>query len=379
MSSGNAAGAITISGENVLTLSGGGKAGAITLKNGNATDKTTLVVTSKDGAPLTELGAISGDTTGGSASNNSVQIVGKTKVTGTISNIEDLEIGSELEVTDNVTVQNLKSLASKGVALKMEGKVLTVSKEANFAGDITAETATFSQDSKDPKNGEYDTKLGGNNTIGTLDIKGHGLINNGGTTKVTKTMTVAQDKSITVAQGATLDAKHITLTAKNQGATQLIVGQDSKTVQNTAGHDVAIGSSTGYLVANTMQLNGGDLIADPDFGGAASIVSVAGFGAANTDVTKNAGTIDGKAIALQNSILAVGVKKEDKTLEKLQELFADYLDPRTGSLVSEGYGSIMYVAKNVTVDSTNGKGKLIIDPKRGLEKYNKDMDTQSGY
>ncbi|MDO4676384.1 MAG: autotransporter outer membrane beta-barrel domain-containing protein, partial [Anaerobiospirillum succiniciproducens] len=373
VSSGNAAGAITISGQNVLTLSGGGKAGAITLNNGNTTDKTTLVVTSKDGAPLTELGAISGETSG---TNNAVQIVGKTKVTGEIKDIIDLEIGSELEVTANVTVKNLKSLASKGVALKMEGKDLTVSEEANFAGDITAKTATFSQASKDPKNGDYDTKLGGNNTIGTLDIKGHGLINNGGTTKVTETMTVAQDKSITVAQGATLDAKHITLAAKNQGATQLIVGQDSKTVKNTNNIDVAIGSSTGYLVANTMQLNGGDLIADPDFGGAASIVSVAGFGAANTDLTKNAGTIDGKAIALQNSILAVGVEKNDKTLEKLQELFADYLDPRTGSLISEGYGSIMYVAKNVTVDGNNGK--LIIDPKRGLEKYNKDLGNTGG-
>ena len=30
------------------------------------------------------------------------------------------------------------------------------------------------------------------------------------------------------------------------------------------------------------------------------------------------------------------------------------------------------------MSGTNGKGKLIIDPKRGLEKYNKDMDTQSG-
>ena len=373
VSSGNAAGAVTLESGNYLTLSGGGKAGAITIKNGTDKDnKTTLVISSKDGAPVTELGAISGNATGGAATNNAVQIVGKTKVTGEIKDIEDLEIGSELEVTNNVTVKNLKSLASKGVALKMEGKVLTVSEEANFAGDITAKTATFSQASKDPKKGEYDTKLGGNNTIGTLDIKGHGLINNGGTTKVTETMTVAQDKSITVAQGATLDAKHITLTQKTgNNATQLIVGQDSKTVKNSNDIEVAIGSSTGYLVANTVKLNGGDLIADPDFGGAASIVSVAGFGDATTDVRKNAGTIDGKAIALQNSILAVGVEKSDKTLEKLQELFADYLDPKTGSLSSEGYGSIMYVAKNVTVDGNNGK--LIIDPKRGLEKYKKDV------
>lgn len=375
VSSGNAAGAITISGENVLTLSGGGKAGAITLKNGNATDKTTLVVTSKDDSPVTELGAISGENSG---TNNAVQIVGKTKVTGTISNIVDLEIGSELEVTDNVTVTNLKSLASKGVALKMDGKELTVSGEANFAGDITAKTATFSKTGAKPTEGDYDAKLGGNNTIGTLNIAGHGMINNAGTTKVTEKLTVASGNSITVAQSATLDAKHIDLTAKGTATTntQLIVGQDSQTVKKN-GIDIAIGSSTGYLVANTVKLNGGDLIADPDFGGAASIVSVAGFGDATFDTTNgSAGTVDGKAIALQNSILAVGVEKSDKTLEKLQELFADYLDPRTSSLSSEGYGSIMYVAKNVIVDGT--KGKLIIDPKRGLEKYNKDMDANKG-
>lgn len=376
VSKGTAAGDVTLDSGNYLTLSGGGKAGAITIKNSTDKDnKTTLVISSKDGAPLTELGAIAGE---GTPTNNAVQIVGKTKVTGTITNIVDLEIGSELEVTDNVTVQNLKSLASKGVTLKMDGKNLTVSGEANFAGDITAKNATFQQATAKPTEGDYDAKLGGNNTIEKLSFSGHGMINNGGTTKVTDTLTVEDKKSVTVAQGATLDAKHITLTQKTGAGndnTQLIVGQDSKTVKKDK-IDIAIGSSTGYLVANTMQLNGGDLIADPDFGGAASIVSVAGFGAANTDLTKNAGTLDGKAIALQNSILAVGVKKEDKTLEKLQELFADYLDPRTGSLSSEGYGSIMYVAKNVTVDGTNGK--LIIDPKRGLDKYNKDMTAGTG-
>ena len=372
VSKGDAAGAVTLESGNYLTLSGGGKAGAITIKNGTDKDnKTTLIISSKDGAPVTELGAIAGEST---KSNNAVQIVGKTKVTGTISNIEDLEIGSELEVTDNVTVQNLKSLASKGVTLKMDGKNLTVSGEANFAGDITAKNATFSKTGANTTEGDYDAKLGGNNTIETLSFTGHGMINNGGTTKVTDTLTVADKKSVTVAQGATLDAKHITLTQKTGSGndnTQLIVGQDSRTAKKN-GIDIAIGSSTGYLVANTMQLNGGDLIADPDFGGAASIVSVAGFGEATFDTAKgSAGTVDGKAIALQNSILAVGVEKSDKTLEKLQELFADYLDPRTGSLISEGYGSIMYVAKNVTVDGADSK--LIIDSKRGLEKYNKDV------
>ncbi|MDY2798884.1 MAG: autotransporter outer membrane beta-barrel domain-containing protein [Anaerobiospirillum succiniciproducens] len=373
VSKSDAAANVSLESGNFLTLSGGGKAGTISLKNGTDKDnKTTLVISSKDGAPVTELAGIAGQNgSSPAAADNAVQILGKTKVTGEIKDIVDLEIGSELEVTANVTVKNLKSLASKGVTLKMDGKDLTVSGEANFAGDITAKTASFSKTGAKPEDGNYDAKLGGNNTIGTLNIAGHGMINNGGTTKVTETMTVAAGKTVTVAQSATLDAKHITLTQNTgSGNTQLIVGQDSKTVKKN-GIDIAIGSSTGYLVANTMQLNGGDLIADPDFGGAASIVSVAGFGAANTDLTKNAGTLDGKAIALQNSILAVGVEQSDKTLEKLQELFADYLDPRTGSLISEGYGSIMYVAKNVTVEDANGK--LIIDPKRGLEKYKDDM------
>ena len=376
VSKGDAAGAVTLESGNYLTLSGGGKAGAITIKNGTDKDnKTTLVISSKDDAPVTELAGIAGQNgSSPAADHNAVQIVGKTKVTGEIKDIIDLEIGSELEVTNNVTVKNLKSLASKGVTLKMDGKDLTVSGEANFAGDITAKNATFSKTGANTAEGDYDAKLGGNNTIEKLSFSGHGMINNGGTTKVTDSLTVADKKSVTVAQGATLDAKHITLTKKTgtgNDNTQLIVGQDSRTAKKN-GIDIAIGSSTGYLVANTVKLNGGDLIADPDFGGAASIVSVAGFGDATFDTAKgSAGTVDGKAIALQNSILAVGVEKSDKTLEKLQELFADYLDPRTGSLISEGYGSIMYIAKNVTVKDADGK--LIIDPKRGLEKYKDDM------
>lgn len=246
VSKGDAAGAVTLESGNYLTLSGGGKAGAITIKNSTDKDnKTTLVISSKDGAPLTELGAIAGEAT---PTNNAVQIVGKTKVTGEIKDIIDLEIGSELEVTANVTVKNLKSLASKGVALKMEGKDLTVYEEANFAGDITAKNATFLKTGAILAEGEYDAKLGGNNTIEKLSFTGHGMINNGGTTKVTDTLTVADNKSVTVAQGATLDAKHITLTKKTgTDNTQLIVGQDSKTVKNTNDIEVAIGSSTGYL------------------------------------------------------------------------------------------------------------------------------------
>ena len=186
VSKGDAAGAVTLDSGNYLTLSGGGKAGAITLNNGTDKDnKTTLVISSKDDAPVTELASISGQTGGTGASGNAVQIFGKTKVTGEIKDIVDLEIGSELEVTANVTVKNLKSLASKGVTLKMDGKDLTVSGEANFAGDITAKNATFSKTGANTTEGDYDAKLGGNNTIETLSFSGHGMINNGGTTKVT--------------------------------------------------------------------------------------------------------------------------------------------------------------------------------------------------
>ena len=105
VSKGTAAGDVTLDSGNYLTLSGGGKAGTITIKNGTDKDnRPTLIISSKDGAPVTELGAIAGEST---KSNNAVQIVGKTKVTGVIKDIEDLRLVASLKLLTMLPLQTL--------------------------------------------------------------------------------------------------------------------------------------------------------------------------------------------------------------------------------------------------------------------------------
>lgn len=373
---------ISVSGDNYLTLNGGGKAGTITLKAGTADIKTNLIIsgTSNKDEPITELTSITGEASG--HTNTSVQITSKTKVTGEIKDIAELKVGSELEVTANVNVDDLSSLSSKGVSLKMTDKDLSA-KTADFAGDITAKTATFSGNAADfAQKYEFDAKLGGNNEIGTLNLSGSSMINNGGTTKVTTKLDLASEKTLVVAEGATLDAKHINLLTAGGKTANLVVGQDSHVIKGNAGKDdISVSSSTGYLVANTIKLNSGSLIADPSFGAAATIIAVSGFGDSGLDVTKTAGTIDGKGISLQNSILAIGVEKNDKTISDLQEQFKNYLDPKTGSLSADGVGSILYVAKHLDLQTSAPAGgtaptaQIIVDSKRGLDQYNTDSTT----
>ncbi|MDT3662885.1 MAG: autotransporter outer membrane beta-barrel domain-containing protein [Anaerobiospirillum sp.] len=122
--------------------------------------------------------------------------------------------------------------------------------------------------------------------------------------------------------------------------------------------DVFVGSvegekaGAGTLSVETLRLNGHDLVVDPDWNNEAGLafVGVNQF-YDGTPVDDDAGILNGKAYALQNSILSIGNKDKDDVLA----IFDKYINAQ-GNLSNDkdGVGSIVYVADTVKV-ATGGK------------------------
>ena len=125
-----------------------------------------------------------------------------------------------------------------------------------------------------------------------------------------------------------------------------------------------------------MDLNGADLIVDPEFGTKSSFVGVKGFN--DSKNTYEAGMLDGNAYALKNAILSIG----DESEANVRALFADYLDA-DNSLSSDGVGAIVYVAKNMGVADTH---QIVVDPAAKLDangklntsEYTADLTIRNG-
>ena len=128
---------------------------------------------------------------------------------------------------------------------------------------------------------------------------------------------------------------------------------------NVGNGDVADGSAT--MFAQNIEFDEGSdwFKVDPAWGTKASVVGVAQFGATTTTNLKgDAGVLEGKAAALQNSILAVGVTIDANTETYIRDLFAQYTDPTTGSLKQGDVGSIVYVEGSLNLASG---AKLVAD------------------
>lgn len=163
---------------------------------------------------------------------------------------------------------------------------------------------------------------------------------------------------------ATLSASAVELTT----GSVLAVGMGRETAQHYLVDPTASGS-TGSLVTDSLVLNGGTLIADPDYGEQASIVI------AKSLSTSAAGTknyADGNLVAAQNSIIMLG---DDASLEKAQSLFDKYLDDETGSLDEATVGSLVYIGSNLTLGSGY---RIILDPEEESYEIIGDQGSQNG-
>ena len=302
-----------------LTLANGGIAGDVKIG-----DKATLVVDSKSGY-TTELESISGG--------NDATVNLKTGITQVNKNIKVGQMSSEAESILNVT-GNL-TLTNDDKASEFKG-IVNVSKDKNKSGGnvVLSGTTLFAGT----------TNVEGNFTSNKeVTFTGNATID--GLTKFTG--------KATVEGGGFLKAKDIELGS----STTLYIGREI--LKEGSGDKAKYESSTGYLEADRVALNGGTLFIDPEYGKATSIAVIKRFGDKLTGPDSNkdpvdVGNINGKLIIGQNSALFAGA---DATVELMKTFIKRYQES-TGTSLTKDNGSILYVSDKLTVDNNS---RIILD------------------
>ena len=331
----NEAVGLSVSKDVNFALVNGGEAGKVTLAEGSA-----LLVDGGAANGKTVLAKLDGNAT------SKLTVAGDLNVTGdaTLGKATSKE-GAVFTVGGNAKIADVAVLAgSTSVKGNLSTKNFTSTGSLQVSG-----TSTF----------DGETKLAGNNTL-----LGDVAFNAKTTLEGQNTLGATTFKvNSSVAQGQTF-AKEIKLSADT---VELSVGQDK--VENTLPN-----GSTANLVADKLTLAGGTLYADPTFNLPRTIV-VAGelTDLATADKDTDAGTLDGKAVALRNSIIALGVDTKDADGNDAYQASVDYvkntfapLFEADQSLQSDGIGAIAYVNKKLTMGTNS---KIVVDPSHGIDGY----------
>ena len=300
-----------------MTLANGGKAGAVKLD-----DLATLIVDGKAGN-TTALKNISGGDTAKVTLNSGIT-----------------------EVADGVKVGYLSMNAKEPTKLTV-GKNLQLingDKESVLSGEVEVK-------------GNVD--LAGKTTFGGKTVVG-------GTFTASKDVTFAGETNITkgllslnadgYVAGGFLTATEVNLKDK---ASTLYVGNDS-----ISEGDNKRSSATGYAEIDNLNLKGGTLFVDPDYGHRTSVAAVSHFGSKVTDA-KNAGTVEGKVVVGKNAALATGV---DVDVLGMMDFIDRY---QIGGSLTQGAGSIMYMGNVLTVKDGS---RLVLD---AVNKQS-DVETELG-
>ena len=302
-----------------LTLADGGIAGDVKIG-----DKATLVVDSKSGY-TTELKSISGgDSATVSLKTGITQVNKNIKVGQMLSEAEsNLNVTGNLTLTNNDKTSSFKGIVNVSKDQNGKGGNVTLSGTSIFAG-TTNVACDFTS--------EKEVTFTGNATIE-------------GTTRFTGRATVEK--------GGFLKAKDIEL----GNTTTLNIGRE--TLKEGSGENARYESSTGYLEAERVALNGGTLFIDPEYGKPATIAVIKRFGdkAATSAPDRDpvdVGNINGKLVIGKNSALFAGA---DATVELMKEFLTRYQDA-AGTSLARDTGSVLYVSDRLTVDSGS---RIILD------------------
>ena len=362
----------------------GGKLNDVTLQGGTSTSTTefAVIASATEGAaePETTIKSVTA-----AADNTSFYVNGKTTVLGNVD-VGEVVLAKDLTVTGKTYIsEGLNSAEDASGNLVTTGTLTTndtleVLGGADFAGNIVANnTATFGAANGSDTysiNGvsyQHDYYFAGNNTFKNVNLYNGAEFDRGVTTA--ETMTIGDGMEIYGGASVKANVLQFTTAAATADNKWISVGEP-------AGKDEATGekweSSNGYLTVGRLDLAGNTLVTDPDWSKPASIVAIGQLGsetAVTSALGNDAGTLDGSLVALQNSILAIGVTDSTETdgdtaIEQIQQTFATYLNDN-GALSADGVGAIAYVAKAMNLGSDD---KIVVDASRNAKQYQDLMD-----
>ena len=319
---------LSVNGSGFLHLKNGGIANKITLDNGTADNVTQLIVT--DGANTIAKIDGKGNETSLSLNGNAQVKVNESVKVGSINTQE----GTSLDITTNLNTSNATTKSVIKGDLKVAG-TSTFAGETELAGQNNAlGNVTFQKAA---------TLSGKNNTLGVATFQENA--------KITQGQTFAADVKLAATK-------------------QLVVGTEPS--------EALVDGASAYLVTDKLTLAGGTLFVDPSYNVASSIVVTGELtGAVATDKT-DAGSLGGTAVALQNSILAVGLDTTDKAaaLAAVKSELAP-LFKANGALDKDKIGAVAYTAKSITLGAND---KLVVDSTKSLTDYqNATAPTQALY
>ena len=307
--------------DSTLLLDGAGKIGAI-----GGTTGTELVITQ---------GMHSG------------AAVGTTEILGAIKGVESVEVGNDTTVAGNIEAGELRLEAGTNLTNVFAGTAAydTVVTTADVFANASFSTQNFTLDARNGRaTGYNDSWIMGSVEVGdTLKLQSNqvgDLVDAEGNAVHANELIIA---------GGTVKAQNTVL---DSGAA-ILVGLDAQTRADNDAKDGIDKSAayTGAFETQSLDLNGGALIVDPDLNHESALASVKAMVDASTVTgSKVLGTLDGSILVGQNA--AVGMGTND--LAALREVIAQY--QVDGKLVggADHLGSILYLDGITTLSAGEG-------------------------
>ena len=281
----------------------------------------------------------------------------------------ELTVAGDLNVTGDATL---------GKATSNEGTTLTVAKNATLAGDSTLAgktvvAGTLTAEKAFTSTGDLQVtgktlfknaaKLSGQNIVlGEVEFSGAASLAGQNTTLGVATFKA--DSAITKGQTFASDIKL-------GSGVELVVGTEAV----TDGGNITNGTSA-TVVTKNLTLADGELYIDPNFNVESSIV-VAGQLSGRSLPANDAGTLDGKALVLQNGILGIGLDttNKDAAIAQVKSELAP-LFMANGALDESKIGAVAYTVKKVTLGAGD---QLVVDSKKTVTSYKANPVTQALY
>lgn len=367
--SGGKAMGITVEANSVLALNNGGKAGVLTLGSGSE------LAINASGDAVTELEGLKAEK--GSVSIDGNTVVAKDFKAGELTLNRDLTVKSGTATIGMLTSTAEKAGNLKVDVLKVDGNGTEAGK-IDYAGSIEANKATFGDEAV----------LSGNLKLGessfTREVTLSGKTNALGKTSFADTATVSGGQTaateVSLSAGKTLNVKggaDFTADVLTAGSGSVIMAGSAAV--KAEGQTPAVEGTSGFITVGRVDLKGGEIVADPDYGTASSIVAVKAFGTAEqADGTRsgfNAGVINGKVYALKNSIIAIGSGSKDEVISTFGKYFDENGSLREATGTASEVSAVAFVNGSVKIDSGSS---IVVDSAVDNKSY-KETAAQTAY